>query len=382
MRIWKVTLSLLLTMLVSIGVLGGANSYAASGVQLFTPFTDISVTPGQTVSYSIDVINSTASIQEVPISLQGVPPQWKSQLSYGSWLVKKVAVKPNDTKTVNLDIDVPLAVDKGSYNFEVLAGDYKLPLTINVSEQGTYKTELSVNQPNMQGHADANFNFSADLKNKTANKQDYALSAEAPAGWDVAFSSLGKNVTSVSVDQNSSQTVNIDITPPTTVKAGTYKIPIHAATNASSADSELEVVITGTYGLDLTTSSGLLSADITAGSDKKIDLQLTNKGSTDLKDIELSATTPANWEVTFDEKKIPKLDAGKSTTVTATVKADSKAIAGDYQLNMHAQTPEVSSDAQFRITVKTSMLWGWVGILLILMVVVVIYYLFRAYGRR
>jgi len=36
----------------------------------------------------------------------------------------------------------------------------------------------------------------------------------------------------------------------------------------------------------------------------------------------------------------------------------------------------------FRITVETSMLWGLIGVLIILVVIGGIYYLIRKYGRR
>ena len=49
---------------------------------------------------------------------------------------------------------------------------------------------------------------------------------------------------------------------------------------------------------------------------------------------------------------------------------------------MMARTPEVDADAQFRIAVKTPMIWGWVGVLIILATIGVVYYLFRKYGRR
>ncbi|MEB3101010.1 NEW3 domain-containing protein [Ferviditalea candida] len=383
MRLRRMLFGLLLTFgLVAGNLLGGAQIYAAGGISLYTPFTDISVTPGQTVTFSIDVINNSASIQDVPLNVEGIPGNWTNHLTYGSYAVHKIAVKPNDSKSVDLDVEVPLAVNKGDYPFRVTAGDYALQLNVNVSEQGTYNSELNVNQPNMQGHSDSTFSFTSSLKNRTADKQDYALSADAPKGWDVQFSSLGKNVTSVSVDKNSAQDISIDIHPPAQVKAGTYDIPIHAATTSSSADTKLEVVITGTYGIELTTPSGVLSTDITAGGTRNVDLKVVNKGSADLKNIQLSASTPANWEVTFDQKELKALSAGKSANVTATIKADSKAIAGDYQLNFTASTPETSSDAQFRITVQTSMLWGWIGILIIGMVFVGIYYLFRTYGRR
>ena len=68
--------------------------------------------------------------------------------------------------------------------------------------------------------------------------------------------------------------------------------------------------------------------------------------------------------------------------MTAILKASSKALPGDYVVTIDAKTPEVNADAQFRIAVKTPMIWGWVGVLIIIATIGVVYYLFRKYGRR
>lgn len=101
-----------------------------------------------------------------------------------------------------------------------------------------------------------------------------------------------------------------------------------------------------------------------------------------MKDIQLSASKPADWEVTFKPTKIDALKAGETSTVTAILKASKKALPGDYVTTIMAKTPEVNADAQFRIAVKTPMIWGWVGVLIIAAAIGVVYYLFRKYGRR
>jgi len=132
----------------------------------------------------------------------------------------------------------------------------------------------------------------------------------------------------------------------------------------------------------LTTPTGNLNTDITAGSSKKLTLVVKNTGTSPLKNIELSGTGPTDWEVTFEPKKIETLEPNASTEVVATVKASKKAIAGDYIVNMSARTSEKTADAVFRMTVETSVLWGWIGVLIILAVIGGVYYLFRTYGRR
>lgn len=104
--------------------------------------------------------------------------------------------------------------------------------------------------------------------------------------------------------------ISIDINPAANVQAGTYKIPVRATTSSTSADIELEVVVTGSYDIELTTPRGLLSAEITAGDMKRIDLLVRNNGSAELKDVQLTASKPVDWEVTFEPSKIEKLTAG------------------------------------------------------------------------
>ncbi len=101
-----------------------------------------------------------------------------------------------------------------------------------------------------------------------------------------------------------------------------------------------------------------------------------------LSDVQLTHAAPVNWEVTFEPKKIESILAGREATVTATIKADKKAIPGDYVTNLEARTPEASSKASFRMSVKTPMLLGWIGVLVIAAAIGTVWYLFRKYGRR
>jgi uncharacterized membrane protein len=126
----------------------------------------------------------------------------------------------------------------------------------------------------------------------------------------------------------------------------------------------------------------LLSSGITADDTEKIELEVRNTGSSELKNIEFSSGKPIGWDVTFEPSKVESLVTGSSTSVTALVKASEKAIPGDYVLKMTARTPEVTAASDFRMSVKTSMLWGWIGILVIAAVAGGVYYLFRKYGRR
>lgn len=350
---------------------------------LYTPYTKISVPPGETINYSIDIVNDTEDIKNPEIYVRGVPGGWESEIKSGSYAVNQLAVMPNDKKSFNLQITVPLKVNRGTYRFVVHAGDEaELPLSVTVSSQGTYKTEFKTDQPNMQGNSKANFNFNATLSNRTAETQLYALMASAPRGWNVIFRANGKQATSAQVEPNQNENVGIEITPPANVSAGTYKIPVQATTGSTSGELELEVVITGSFDMELTTPKGLVSADVTAGDTKRIDLVLNNTGSAELKELKLSSSKPTGWEVSFEPATVASLKAGETVNAQAVVRASKKAIPGDYVININANTPEVNKSLSFRMTVKTPLLWGWIGVGIILAVAGTIFSLFRKYGRR
>lgn len=361
----------------------GNAAIAPDSVTLYTPYTKISVPPGQSIDYSIEIINNSKILQNLGITLSGMPKGWNYNLTFGAWKIGQLAILPGQKQTISLKVDVPQKVNKGTYKFRVVAGEsYSLPLSVTVSEQGTSETQFTTQQANMEGHSKSNFTFNTFLNNRTGEKQQYALRATAPRGWTVTFKPNYIQATSVEVEANATKDISIEINPPESIGAGTYMIPVSAVTGSTSASLNLEVVITGTFSMELSTPTGLLSTDITAGDEKQLELLVRNTGSSILNGIELSSSAPVNWNVTFDPKKVERLDPGQSTTVIATIKAYKKAIAGDYVTNLESRTPEATSTAAFRISVKTPALLGWIGVLIIIGALGIVFYLFKKYGRR
>ena len=356
---------------------------AADGVTLYTPYTDVSVPPGESLNYTVDVINNGNTTRNISLSVSALPTGWNYSLKAGGWDIRQLSVLPGEKKSLAFNVVVPLKVDKGNYHFALVARGYdKLPLTVNVSEKGTFKTEFTSGQANMEGSSKSTFTFRTTLTNETGDKQLYSLRADTPRGWIVTFKPEYKQATSVEIDPGKSKEITIDIKSPEFIAAGSYKIPVFALTSSTSSHLDLEVVITGTYDMELTTPTGLLSTSLTAGHEKRFPLLIKNTGSASLTGVTLRASNPVNWDVRFEPEKVDKISAGENMQVFATVKADKKAIAGDYAVTITASTPEASSNAAFRIAVKTPMLWGWVGILIIAVALSSVFYLFRKYGRR
>ncbi|MEK3882655.1 NEW3 domain-containing protein [Paenibacillus sp. PL2-23] len=377
----------ILALVIAVLTLGGLglspqSAEAANTLELFTPYTAVDAAPGESISYSIELMNRGEATVKADISFQNTPDGWSYELTAGGRVVKQLAVKPESSETLSLRLDVPLQVDKGEYSFTVNAGGAQLPLRVFVAEKGSYTSKLEVEQPNIEGHADSSFTFSAKLSNQTAEEQTYALAASVDNGWEARFTSGGNGVTSVTVEPNASQTLSIELLPPDQAKAGTYSVPIMAANSSTKAETTLEAVITGTYGIALSTADDRLNAAVKAGGSRSLQLVVKNTGTVKLEDVSLNAQTPAEWDVTFEPKTIRSLEPGTEASVQAVIQASEQALPGDYALNLSAGTAQKSADAAIRVAVKSSTLWGWIGILIIAAVAAGIYGLFHKYGRR
>lgn len=232
--------------------------------------------------------------------------------------------------------------------------------------------------------AGTTFTFNTTIQNNTASDQSYSLSSSAPTGWTVTFTPSGETtqVAAVAVEARGSQTVEVTVTPPENVEAGDYTVPISAISASESLSTDLSIGITGTYALSVSTPSGVLSFDANAGRQTSVTVSVANTGNVDLQNVNLTSSAPTDWTVEFSESSISVLEAGTTYEVTAYVTPAEDALSGDYTFTLSASNSEVSSDAEFRVSVKTETVWGIVAVVLIAAAAGGLYLVFRKYGRR
>ncbi|MBS1565192.1 MAG: hypothetical protein JST39_12435 [Bacteroidetes bacterium] len=235
---------------------------------------------------------------------------------------------------------------------------------------------------NLEATSKETFRYNATVHNAAPRAVLYNFSAAAPDGWSVAFRVDGMQVTSFRADSGRTQEVSIELTPTPDAKPGKYAVPVKASSDGETLDLNLEAVIKGAYALELTTPTGLLSDEITEGSEKTIHLTIKNTGTLPLDGIELSAQSPSRWDARFEPVKIERLEPGKTTDIIARLKVPDKTIAGDYLTTFTARNSNASGNSVFRMTVTTSWLAGWMGVLIILIAAAIVYSLIKKYGRR
>ncbi len=384
-------LALALTLLASCAMAESLDTAPAAEpyIELSTQYPALTVKAGDSLTFDLDLDNYSGVSQDITLSVAEIPEGWEGTFSAGSNQVSVVHVKNQATNSeVSFAVDVPLETADGEYIIrlaaqgEDFADEMEIALTVSAEEIG--ESSFTAEYPSQEGDATTDFTFSATLINNTLSTQNYSFTSNAPSGWQVSFQPSGEStsVAALDVEARTTQAMDISVTPPENVEAGTYEIPVTATSVNESMPITLSVTITGSYGLTLSTPSGRLSLDAYANQESAVQLSLTNTGNSDLTNVNLTSSAPTGWTVRFANETIDIIEAGATVETTMYITPGEDAMSGDYATTVTARNSDANDSVDFRITVKTETIWGLTGIGVIVLLAVVIGIVMRKYGRR
>jgi uncharacterized membrane protein len=356
---------------------------AADTVTLTTPYPAVVVSPGSKVSFDLTVKTTPAA--RVDLEVVGAPSGWTAILHGGGFVIDAVETDGKDAATARLDVSVP-ADASGTTHLTVTATALGQTVILGLdlrAEAAGGDVTLATDFPSLKGASDATFTFNLTLSNDTAQDLTFVVNAQGPDGWTVDAKLTGEaQAASAIVKAGSSSGVSVTAKPPDGIDAGKYPVQVVASAGAKEIKQDLEVEVTGSFSMSMSTPDQVLSAHGSTGSVTEQQITITNSGTADLTNVTIAATPPTNWKVDFDKPTIDSIAAGKSETVTAKITPSGDAIAGDYQITFRASSDQSSASEDIRFTVETSFIWAIVGIALIIAVFAGLWWVFQRYGRR
>lgn len=356
------------------------------GLLITTTYPSQIVELGETINFDLDV-RVTGSSQTVDLEMKDMPEGWESNFRGGGKLITSVFVNPNTNVSVDLQLTPPENLETGEYKFVVRGeGDQtsaELDLVIYVEEKVPASLDFKTDLPTLKGSPDTTFRFSTTLNNNGDKDLTINLSADAPMGFLPKFSLAGNEVSSFLLEANRSKTISIELEPITDIPAGEYPFTVYANGGELQAELILTAIVTGQQNIQVTGVDGRLSAKINAGKMTPIQLVVKNTGTAPAQGVELSASAPSGWTISFEPESIEEIPAGEQIEVTANITPSEKAIAGDYITTFKAKPIDGANEtAEFRITLTTSTLWGITGVALIAVAVSVVAIAVMRFGRR
>jgi uncharacterized membrane protein len=353
---------------------------------IYTAYPSLIIGFGETVDVPLKVRGSTP--QTVKLDVLNLPQGWTATFRGGSQIVDAVFLDGQSEASVDLRLEPPADVKAGTYNMVVTAAGTteksQLPLSFTLKEKLPPGLSLTVDGlPDQQGSPSGPFNYTASLKNEGDVDLVVVLSATQPQNMQVTIQNAGQKVNQIQLPANSTQSLSITAEPLVNLDAGKYPFTVDATAGDVKASLDLTAEVVGTGSLTVTSPDGNLSGQATAGQDSPLKVELSNTGTAPVNGVQLTSTEPTGWTVTFDQTQVAQIPAGQKVDVTAHVKPADNAVAGDYMITVNARPLDSKqASADYRITVRTSTIWGIVGIALIALAVVVVGVAVVRFGRR
>jgi uncharacterized membrane protein len=270
-----------------------------------------------------------------------------------------------------------------------------LPLS-PVLAQGDATLELTTPYYKLEIVSGASVEFTIDLNYTGTEARVFDLVATGPTDWTTSITPSyprDRQILDIRMEppeEGESSTVQkiiVTATPASWLapEVGEYPITLEASSGDIKSSIELTAVVTSvpaTYTLYLTSPDGVLSTTAQAGKDNYFTLAVANSGTGAIDNISLSTNKPKGWTVELSQTNINSVAAGNYQTVEMNIKPPPDAISGDYELIVRASGTQASDSLEIRVTVKTSSLWGWVGIGIIVLVIAGLAVIFMRFSRR
>ena len=179
---------------------------------------------------------------------------------------------------------------------------------------------------------------------------------QLPANWTATFRGSGQIIQSAYVRPNNESSVDLGLTPPTDLKAGTYNFTVEATTsNGFKSDLPLTVIVKEKLPPKLSLSVDLPTLVGTPSTTFSYNATLKNEGDEDLT-VNLVADAPSDFQVTFqlagqDVTSIP-VNANSTKSISIQAKPVGTVQAGQYPITVTAQGggAQASLDLQAQVT--------------------------------
>lgn len=362
------------------------------GIAVYTEYSSVTVPKGETVKMDLTIENKGRTDETIEVKLTTIPKSWKAMLKGGNFLVAGMFVPNGKSRNLALSLEPDKSVGPGTYvfRFDAKTEDGKFTsshtLTVNVQERvaGADDIQLTTSYPVLRGQTDARFEFSIDVLNKNELDRTFNIAAIAPEKWETNIKPAyeQKQISSFRIKGGQSQSVAVEVSPPKDALAGEYPILVRVTSGDKKAEVKLTVALTGIYKLDAGTPTGILSLEAMPGKPANLSLFVKNTGSAVNRNISFSSFKPENWEVTFKPEKIEALEPNGLKQIEVTIKPAAQSLVGDYSVGVMVDGEKANKTIEFRVTVKASTAWGWVGIGVILFVIAGLSALFIWLGRR
>ncbi|WP_309085092.1 NEW3 domain-containing protein [Chelativorans sp.] len=367
---------------------GAAVEQELQGLWLTTPYPAFFAQPGEEVDIGLSLANKGLPPQRVEFAISGLPEGWQWEIEGDGKRVGAAIAASDQTIDLSLKLTPAEGAVGDTYQFTITGKSgnqtLELPIALTLAETQPAELTLKPELPALRGTVRSTFDYQVEIANDGQEDTVVNLLAEAAPGFQVTFKERygSQELTSIPLAAGEKKNLSVTVKAPENAQAGQYPVMVRAAGGNAAAETQLVLDITGQAELALAGPGGRLSGDATAGEQRTFNFTVENRGTAPARAVKFSASPPSGWNVEFNPEEIAEIPAGESAEVAVNMTPSDQAIAGDYVVTVRANGDGASDNESFRVTVRTSTIWGVTGLGVIAAAVMVLGFAVTRYGRR
>jgi uncharacterized repeat protein (TIGR01451 family) len=357
-------------------------------IEIKSTYLSISEELGQKIILPFTLSN-IGEVEKIIILESYAPENWVLDFKTTTdMVVKRLLLTPEQSETLNLEVDPYESALVGEYSIIINAVDNNgnicdsLEFDVNLRAASS-ELEVVSSFSKVTVEAGETMNFPLAIWNQGEKDALVLLNIPVvPVNWNTAFIADDIEVSSLILLAGESESIELEVTPPNAVESGEYTLEVLIESDDGTKHKiKLAITVEGSYELELELST--LYTTVTIGNSVSYTAKVTNRGQTAVTTLYLEAIIPDEWDATITPVQVQSLNPRDSVTFTIISETPSDTVTGDYLLTMQAISDQLESDqTDVRITAQASTSWGFIGVGLAAIAVVGAVFIFKKFKRR
>ena len=349
---------------------------------------------GETATYDITISNPFNIDVFVEFNIK-YPKEWTAYVSTtGGERIKSLLLKAREVRTLKIICKIPSETKSGNYDIvlNVTLSNPGYELNINDSikvrviiEEGKPLLNIKVENPVLDVYSGSTAKFELSISNLGTGDAIVDLKVEGlPKGYSYSVQDTKGNViSSIYLAPMSTKKIILVIKVPYGEQPSIKEFNFLAKIRGGSLlRTSLGLNILGRYEISYKTE--IFSLEMPIGGTSIYKLTIENSGANEVTSVRVVMLhVPSGFNVSISPVTLESLKPGESYTFTITISSSSDLNAGDYYLTFKVVSSQVETDVrQLRVTLyqRTEMIY--IAIALLFIVIIIITFIYRKYGRR
>lgn len=260
-----------------------------------------------------------------------------------------------------------------------------LEATVWASEEAYGASELDVNAPEyIVKKGGDEFTLPLTVENKGGVNQTFDLSAESDGSVSTYFMYRGFNVTKVDLEPGEQETVTANLALEDEA-SGPVSINFSISDRSTSTEVfDFQVLEKeDEEERELRMALGQNYIEKSSGETIETSIRVENIGDSTVKDVKPEISTPGNWNYTLEPEQTENITEGQFHDFELSVSVPPTAGSGDYFIDAGLENTEDFDGKSLRVNVSdTSSGFGFIGLVMALMAILLVAGVYKVFGRR